>query len=668
MSKQLNHSYEFGDFRLDATEHLLWHDEKPVPLTPKVFETLLLLVRRGGHLVEKDDLMKQIWADAVVEEANVARNIWTLRKALGDDEREHRYIETVPKLGYRFVAPVRELPSEAVDVLVRRQVRARIVTEEEDSSGCSRPSMVVGQRARTDWEVLTPNASAQSLLAPGAKASWWSKRNAVSLLIAVAVFVFVALLVATIISRRHLSEPAEAIDSIAVLPFVNVNNDPNTEYLSDGVSDSIINSLSRLPTLKVMSLNSVLRYKGKQIDPQAIGRELNVRAVLMGRLTKQGDSLVITAELVDVRDNRRLWGEQYNRKLSEILDVQDDISREISGRLRLRLAGEPPQLIKRHTSNAEAYQLYLKGRYFWNKRSEEGVRKGIEYLQQAIDADPLYSLAYAGLADCYIVLGAPLNALPPKEAFLKAKAAATKALEIDDTLAEAYATLGVVKQRFEWDPEGAAQDFRRAIELNPTYATAHQWYAINFEILGQPDAAIVEAQRAYELDPLSLIINARLGHNYYYARRYDQAIEQYKKTLELDPNFAIAHSRLGWAYAQKGMHREAVEEFLMAYTLSGESSETVAALKQAFTESGMRGYWRKALELEQEKAKHRYVSAYESAVLYARLDEKEQAFKWLEKAYEERSSGLVYLKVDPSLDSLRHDPRFADLLRRIHLA
>ncbi len=259
------------------------------------------------------------------------------------------------------------------------------------------------------------------------------------------------------------------------------------------------------------------------------------------------------------------------------------------------------------------------------------MQKGIEYLQQAIESDPGYALAYAGLADCYIVLGAPLNALPPGEAFLEAKAAATKALEIDDTLAEAHATLGVVKQRFDWDPEGAAQEFRRAIELNPGYATAHQWYAINFEIMGRHDEAIAEAQRAYELDPLSLIINARLGHSYYFARRYDQAIEQYRKTLELDPNFTIAHARLGWAYEQKGLHAEGIEEFLKADALSGKSPATVTALKQAFAASGMRGYWRKALELEREKAKHRYVSAYEIAALYARLNEKEQAFEWLER-------------------------------------
>lgn len=233
---------------------------------------------------------------------------------------------------------------------------------------------------------------------------------------------------------------------------------------------------------------------------------------------------------------------------------------------------------------------------------------------------------------------------------------------------EAHATLGVVKQRFEWDPGGAAEEFRRAIELNPSYATAHQWYAINFEIMGQPDAALVEAQRAHELDPLSIIINARVGHTYYFGRRYDQAIEQYKKTLELDPNFAIAHSRLGWAYLQKGMHRDAVEEFLRGNALAGESPEAVAELKQAFVRSGIQGYWEKSLELEQQKAKHRYVSAYDMAILCARLGEKEQAFNWLDKAYEERSSSLVYLKVEPSFDNLRQDPRLVDLLRRINLA
>jgi TolB-like protein/DNA-binding winged helix-turn-helix (wHTH) protein/Flp pilus assembly protein TadD len=669
MSEPKRHLYEFGPFRLNTEERCLVREGCFVPLTPKTFELLLVLVRKSGRVVEKDELMKELWPDSFVEEGNLTQQVFALRKALGENHREPHFIETVARRGYRFRAGVNQVREVESTLVLEPHTRTQIITEEKEDTASQDAVEAAGESVSVDL----PPGSGRAAVEASAKAARdlasdvkrLERRWRVAAVVALTAATIVA---ATFVVRQHFSGASEAIDSLAVLPFVNTNADLNIEYLSDGLTESTINSLSHLTGLRVVSTKTMFRYKGKRIDPQAVARELGVRAVLTGEITKRDDTLIIRTELIDAARDAHLWGEQYNRKLSDILAVQEDISREISGKLRLRLTGDGQRLIKRHTTNAEAYQLYLKGCYFWNKRTEEGVRKGIDYLQQAIDADPLYALAYAGLADCYIVLGAPLNALPPKEAFLKAKAAATKALEIDDTLAEAHATLGVVKQRLEWDPEGAAQEFRRAIELNPTYATAHQWYAINFEIIGQPDAAIAETQRAYELDPLSIIINARLGHNYYYARRYDQAIEQYKKTLELDPNFVIAHSRLGWAYTQKGMHREAVEEFLRVNALSGESPETVATLKQVFARSGMRGYWRKALALEQEKAKHRYVSAYEIAVLYARLGENEQAFDWLEKAYQERSSALVYLKVDPSLDALRPDPRFTDLLRRIHLA
>lgn len=641
MTETKSHLYDFGPFRLDTEERSLLRDGCFVALTPKAFELLLVLVRKCGRVVGKDELMHELWPDSFVEEGNLTQHVFALRKALGESHGEPQFIETVARRGYRFIAEVNQVP-DVDSTLAAVTADVTCSTERgsvEAGAQTARNLTEDVKELRRRWRVPTVAALTASII-----------------------------IVASFVVRPHFPGAGEAIESIAVLPFVNTNADPNIEYLADGLTESTVNNLSQLTALRVVPTTTMFRYKGRRIDPQTVARELAVRAVLIGTITKRDDTLIIQTELIDAERDAHLWGERYDRKLSDILAVQDDISREISDKLRLRLTGDAQRLIKRHTRNAQAYQLYLKGRYHWNKRNEEGVRKGIDYLQQAIDADPLYAQAYAGLADCYIVLGAPLNALPPKEAFSHAKAAATKALEIDDTLAEAHATLGVVKQRFEWDVEGAAQEFRRAIELNPAYATAHQWYAINFEILGQPDADLAEAQRAYEIDPLSIIINARVGHAYYYARRYDEAIEQYKKTLELDPNFAIAHSRLGWAYTQKGMHREAIEEFLRANTLTGESPETVAALKQAFAKFGMRGYWGKVLELEQEKAKHRYVSAYEIAVLYARLGKKEQAFDWLDKAYEERSSALVYLKVDPSFDSLRQDSRFTDLLRRIHLA
>ena len=661
MSGSESHLYEFGPFRLDLEERYLARNGCFVPLTPKAFELLVALVLKSGGVVGKDDLMKELWPDSFVEEGNLTQHVFALRRALGEHHRNPQFIETVARRGYRFKAEVNRVrkmvPTEMSLSTTRTQIVAEGLGVVETAGNCvSVVPLGSGRLAGRAWHQT------------GRELALRLKRHKLRWVVGVVSSVTLATILVTTFMRPHVSGAGEAIDSIAVLPFVNTNGDPNIEYLSDGLTESTINNLSQIAGLRVVPRSAAFRYKGNRIDPQAVARELGVRAVLTGEVSKREDTLIIRTELIDAAHDAHLWSEQYNRNLSDLLVMQDDISREISVKLRLRLTGEGQErLIKRHTESAAAYQLYLKGRYFWNKRNEEGVRKGIEYLQQAIDTDPLYALAYSGLADCYIVLGAPLNAVPPKEAFSKANAAALKALEIDETLAEAHATLGVVKQRFDWDPEGAAEEFRRAIELNPSYATAHQWYSINFEIMGQPDAALVEAQRAYELDPLSIIINARVGHTYYFGRRYDQAIEQYKKTLELDPNFAIAHSRLGWAYLQKGLQRDAVEEFLRGNSLAGESPEAVAELKQAFLRSGMQGYWRRSLELEQQKANHRYVSAYDIAVLYARLGEKEQALSWLDKAYEERSSSLVYLKVEPSFDSLRQDPRLVDLLRRIHL-
>ncbi len=669
-SSNSQHIYDFGPFRLDAAEHLLLRNGAPVPLSPKAFDMLLVLVRHGGHMLTKDELMNAVWPDAVVEESNLTVTVSVLRRTLGEDPSAHQYIETVPRLGYRFVTPVREVVNGGPELVVRQRIRAQVITEEDETGA---PDGTEGQQTNREAQLTRNEALPASdavkplTVRPAARLDYLteSKRRTRGAALAVATLVIVATGLYFYFSKRS----EGAIDSIAVLPFANVNADAGTEYLSHGLTENLIDSLSQLPNLRVMSRNSVFRYKGQEKDAMAVGRELNVRAVLMGRVRQQGEELLISVELVDAADNSHIWGGQYDRKLADTLAVQQEIARAISERLRLRLTGEAKErLARRSTENSEAYRLYLKGRYFWNKRTPQDVKKGIEYFQQAIELDPLYALAYVGLADCYIVLGAPLNALPPTEAFSKAKAAAVKALEIDETLAEAHASLGVVKQRFDWDPLGAAREFQRAIELNPGYATAHQWYAINFEIMGRAEESVAEAKRALELDPLSRIINARLAHSFYFARRYDEAIEQSLKTVELDPNFAIAHGRLGISYDRKGMYREAIESLLKADALSGAAPEDIATLKQAYAVTGMNGYWRKILNLELERSQRRYVSAYEIAVLHARLDEKELAFAWLEKAFEERSSALVYLKVEPRFDSLRSDPRYDSLLHRIGFA
>ena len=461
----------------------------------------------------------------------------------------------------------------------------------------------------------------------------------------------------------------EAIDSVAVLPFVNASGDSNTEYLSDGITEGIINNLSQLPNLRVIARTTVFRYKGKEADPQKVGQDLRVRAVLSGRLVQRGDIVAVQAELVDVANGSQLWGGQYHRKAMDVFALQEDLSKEISGRLRLRLTGEEKQrLTKRYTENTEAYQLYLKGRYLWNKRTEEGFRKGIEFFQQASQKDPSYALAYSGLADCHSLL-AVWDFVPPKQSYPRAKEAALKALELDDTLAEAHASLAMIKTYYDWDWSGAEKEFRRAIELNPSYATAHMWYGEALGWRGRLEEAIAEEKRALELDPLSLIVNLVVADQFYLAREYDQAIEQYRKTLELDPNFVPAHWGLGGAYLQKSMYKEATTEFEEALGISPGNTLALAGLGHAYGVAGRRAGAQKVLEQLSELSKQEYISAVYRATIYVGLGEKNKAFEWLEKAYEDRSiGGVVYgIKVDPVYDPLRSDPRFADLLPRVGL-
>ncbi|MFY9584112.1 MAG: tetratricopeptide repeat protein [Candidatus Acidiferrales bacterium] len=460
----------------------------------------------------------------------------------------------------------------------------------------------------------------------------------------------------------------EAIDSVAVLPFVNVSADPNTEYLSDGITESLINSLSRLPNLRVISRNSAFRYKGRDRDPRAAARELGVHAVLTGRVVQRGDSLSVSAELVDTRDDRQLWGEQYNRKLADILGVQEEISREISEKLRLRLTGEEKvRMAKRPTENIEAYQLYLKGRYYWNKRTEEGFKKGIDYFQQAIEKDPNYALAYAGLADSYALAGMPLSPMSPSERMAKAKAAALKALEIDDTIAAAHSSLAYIEHRFDWDWRGAEKEFKRAIELNPNYATAHQWYAFFLATMGRMDEAIAEAKLAQQIDPLSLVMNAALGRVYHFARQYDRAIDQFRKTIEMDPNFASAHFDIAASYVEKRMYTEAIAEYQKVLAISGRNLTYLSELGWAHARAGNTLEAMKILNQLKEISRQSYVPPFAFAFIYIGLGDKDHAFTWLEKDYEQRDNTMVFLKAEPIFDPLRSDPRFADLLRRIGL-
>lgn len=459
------------------------------------------------------------------------------------------------------------------------------------------------------------------------------------------------------------------IDSIAILPMVNACADPSGEYLSDGITESLINSISQLPKLRVVPRSTVFRFKGRDLDPQVVGRELGVRAVLTGRVCQLGDILMVQADLIDVAREAQLWGEHYKRDMADIFDVQEEIAREIAEKLRLKLTNEQKKrLNKRSTVSHEAYQAYMKGRYYWGKRTEEGLKRSTHYFQQAVDIDPSYALAYAGLADSHALPGIAEYGLSlPREAMPKAKAAAVKALEIDGALAEAQTTLAHVRAFYDWDWAGAELEFERAIKSNPNYAFSHHWYALYLAAMGRHGEAIAEESKAQEIDPLSLIINKNVGTILYYAGQIDQSIEQYRKTLELDPNFVRTHLYLGLAYMHKGMYEEAVTEYQSALNISGGGTVLKALLGHVLALSGRTGEATKIINALKEQAGGQYVPAFNIALVYMGLGEKDEAFEWLDKAYEERSSWLVSLRVEPIFDSLRSDPRFANLVHNVGL-
>ncbi len=577
--------YEFGRFRLDTTEHLLYRqDGEVVPLKPKVVETLELLVRERGRLLTKQELMTQLWPDTIVEESNLTQNIYQLRKVLGTSSNGRAYIETIPKRGYRFTAEV-----------VEENAASRVGPQQE----------------------------------------------------------FVA--------RAGTS----TVKSIAVLPLTNESADPTAEYLSDGITESIINHLAQLPQLKVIARSTVFRYKGKTIAPLTVGRELGVTAVLTGRVLQLQDRLIVRAELVDVVEGWQLWGEQYDRFSSDILELQQDIAQDVSGKLQLKLTGaEEKRLTKRQTESTEAYHLYIKARYYLNKRLTETIEKAVGYFQNAIDIDPTYALAYVGLADCYPLLTL-YGALLPRDAYTKAEAAARKALEIDHSIAEAHNALGVIELFYKWDWEAAEKLFQHAIELNPSYAEAHQRYGMLLVVRGRFEEAAAEFDQALELDPLSLITKTFSAYPGYYGRNYEEAIKRYREVIDMDQGYSMAHFRLGLTYAQLGRFTDALEELQCSARLSGDR-DVVAALGYVHGRAGNRAFAEAALAELDAREKSGFVSAYDRALVYAGVGDVERALDWLEKAHAERSYWLIYMRFDPALDPLRSNERFENLLRLVN--
>ena len=646
MTKEINRIYEFGEFRLETAERRLLRGDESISLTPKVFDTLLALVRSGGHLVEKDELMKQVWPDTVVEEANLARNVYELRKSLADDNGQHDYIETIPKLGYRFISPVTELVDETNAVVIQRRIRARIVSEEFETE---EPAA----------RVIENRGPAMLSLPPGR-----TRRKGLAVGLAVA-GTAVALIVTGLIIRNARSKPsAKVIESVAVLPFANLSNDPELDYVSDGITENLINRLSQVPRLKIIAHNSVSHYKGKEIDAKEVGKTLGVQALVVGRVAQHGDELTISAELIDARDGSHIWSTRHDRKVTDLKFLQQELPQDITKSLSLRLTSAEQQVdAKRDTVDAEAYRNYLKGRYFWNKRTEAGLKKGIEYFQTSIEHDPSYALAYAGLADSYI-MQANWRFAPPAEAYEKARAAALRALEIDPQLAEAKTSLAYATLLYQWDWKNAEEGFREAIAINPNYASAHHFYSICLLTAGRHAEALAEIQRAQELDPLSLIITSVHGWIYYEGRQYDQATEYFRKALEMDSQYVPALLDLGACYLRLRDNQKALEQFQKARAVS-ETSRVLADMAQAYALSGNKSEALKILNQLEQSSQSRFVSPFDVSFVYAALGDKTRAIQLLEKSADEKVGWVISLGVEPGFDSLRDEPRFKRLQQRV---
>jgi eukaryotic-like serine/threonine-protein kinase len=511
----------------------------------------------------------------------------------------------------------------------------------------------------------TESAGVPSLATPASPGTRWSRRSLISgAAVAAALMLALALSPRTWLKGLWGGFAGNRIRSVAVLPFVNVGADPNIEYLADGVTDGVISSLSRVPELRVMARSTVFSYKGHDVNAQKVGRDLNVDAVLLGRISQRGDTLAIQTDLVNVADGSELWGDQYNRKMSDLLTVQGDIAKEIYDNLRPRLTGEETsRIIKHATENPEAYQAYLQGLFYWNKWTEDGFRKATEYFNQAVAKDPNFALAYAGLADTYTFTG-DSGYVAPREVWQKAKAAATQAVKMDESLPEGHISLGLVHENYDWDWAGAESEFQRALQLNPNSATAHHWYGDCLAKLGRFEQSRLELKKAQELDPLSLLINTSVGRELYFARQYDTAIEQLQKTLQMDQNFVPAQHAIEAAYAQNGMYKDAVAERQKVLTLSG-NPDLAAAIGADYLRSGYPGVLESWLEGLKEVSKRGYVSAYNMAQIHAQLGDKTQALLSLEQAFHQRDSKLTYLKVEPVFDQIRSDPQFQHVVERL---
>jgi TolB-like protein/DNA-binding winged helix-turn-helix (wHTH) protein/Flp pilus assembly protein TadD len=632
---KLRRRLRFGVFDLDLQAGELRKHGLRIRLQEQPFEVLAMLLERPGEVVTREELQKKLWpADTFVDfNHGLNKAINKVREALSDSAESPRFVETVARRGYRFLAEVEVADAARPETAATPPTRTEAPSSPEPVGKPAMRKLVLRPVA---WKISVFLA----LLVTGCLAAW----------------------------KLHFSNrPPPVIRSLAVLPFESLSSDPAQDYFADGMTEELISDLGQISALRVISRTSVMVYKRARKPLPQIARELNVDAVVEGTVLRSGDQVRVTAQLIEATADKHLWSQSYEGELQDTLALQNQVAMAIADQIRISLNPQEQAALKSaRVVKPEAYVSYLKGRYFWNKRTADGLKVALAYFNQAIDEDPKYAQAYSGLADTYALLGDwQYAAMTPREALPKAKAAAIKALELDSALGEAHNSLAFCLDGFDWDFDSAGKEFLRALELNPGYATAHHWYAWHLALLHRLDEAIAEMKKAENLDPLSLVINADLAELLALAHSYDQSILQSRKTIEMDPNFGLAHNHLAQAYLQKKMNDEAVAELRKAVQLSGGSPTCLANLARAYVASGKVSEAEKLLSDLKNRSTPGQSLASEIAVIYVALGDTNQAITWLNKGYQERFNPGVLLR--PGFDAIRSDPRFEDLVRRVGL-
>jgi TolB-like protein/DNA-binding winged helix-turn-helix (wHTH) protein/Flp pilus assembly protein TadD len=640
-------SIRFGVFEVDLRAGELRKKGIRIKLQGQPFLLLITLLKQRGELVTREELRRTLWPeDTFIDfDHSLGTGINKLREVLGDSAANPRFIETLPRRGYRFIASI-----EAVGASEDAPPVNRVPPDRHELASVDPPE------TRDIDRVDLPKKTTE-----GERLRWplaW-RISGLALILLLAIF--------GVLILHSGGSPSPIIRSLAVLPLENLSGDASQDYFSDGMTDELITELGQIGELRVISRTSVMTYKGARKPLPQIAQELNVDAVVEGTVLRSGNRVRITAQLIRASADKHLWAQSYEGELSDILALQKKVARAIADQIRIKLNPlEQTELKRLKAVNAEAYEAYLKGRYFWNKRTGGGLKKAIDYFNQAIERDPGYARAYAGLADTYALMGDwEYGVLPPTEAYPKAKAAATKALTLDNTLGEAHTSLAFVLDLFDWDWTAAEKEYRQAVDLSPSYATAHQWYAWHLIVLGRNSEAITEMRKAASLDPLSLIISADMADLLLTARHFDESIEQSRKTMEMDARFAVTHYQLGQAFVQKHMYKEGIAELQTAIDFSGGNKTFRSNLAYAYAISGRKSDALEILNDLKNPSNNGFSNASEIALINIGLDEKTQAMDWLEKAYGERFNPSVLMR--PCFDPLRSDPRFQDLLRRIGL-